>query len=141
MEHIEIGTESAAGGVATPLTGTVCAWRQCGLPIVAPRRGQKFCSAKCRVAAYDEAHPRINAPGVREPEDDRPIKLRIRDLLGDGRQRTTAEIAFDLRINETTAARELRKLRHDLGAPVRSASPYGPSKPAVFWMSPAQQEG
>jgi predicted ArsR family transcriptional regulator len=69
------------------------------------------------------------------------IKERIRAHMADGQQRTTAQLAFDLRISEATAARELRKLRRELGAPVQMARLRGPARPAVFWLpQPAGQE-
>lgn len=73
-------------------------------------RQRRYATGACRAAAYDQEHPRIAAPGV-EPAGGPPIQALIADLLADGRQRTAPEIAYEIRRDSATVARELRKLR------------------------------
>lgn len=147
MESPDQATNDAPRAVAALPGPTQCARTGCETVIQRPRvlkrredgtplEVQQFCSSACRVAIYDQSHPRIAAPGVLEAQGQagKAIKQRIRELLTDGHQRTTAQIAFDLRVSEATAARELRKLRLELGAPVQMARLRGPAKPAVYWL-------
>lgn len=73
-------------------------------------RQRRYATGACRAAAYDQEHPRIAAPGV-EPAGGPPIQTLIAALLADGRQRTAPEIAYEIRRDSATVARELRKMR------------------------------
>ena len=100
------GQEDAPAAVAT--LRRACRRDGCERELSGKQRS--YCSGACRAAAYDQQHPRIAAPGV-EPVGGPPIQALIATLLADGRQRTAPEIAYEIRRDSATVARELRKLR------------------------------
>lgn len=55
------------GGVATPAAGHLCELRACRKPIRDPRPGQRFCSRRCRMEAWQEQHPRVSR--AKSPEE------------------------------------------------------------------------
>lgn len=115
-----------------------CAFDGCA-PLVG--RQKSFATNACRTRWWDREHPRVNPPSeaVNLPLAG-SIKDRIRELMADGLQRTTQQIAYDLRIGEATCSRELRKLR-DKGVAVQTAALRGPRKPAVYWIPRDQPAG
>lgn len=128
---------------------------ECGNVVLPPRK--KWCSDVCNARHHDAQHPRINPPGVERAQAG-AIWRQILGLLSLPKdapkyrpQWRTAELAYELRVGEATAARELRKMRRfilrdcecrDLDGvgtctcPVLHMSrPHGPAKPAVYWLT------
>lgn len=103
----QLSLEIAPAGVAAPLVG-ICGY--CDQPIPEARPGQRYCCGACRAAAYDAEHPRLAAPVELGRRREGTIQARLESLLSDGRQRTAAELAYELREGADTVARELRKL-------------------------------
>lgn len=107
MTPAQLALEITPASVAAPLAA-ICGY--CAQAIVHARPGQRYCCGACRAAAYDAEHPRLAAPIELGRRRDGTIQARIETLLADGRQRTAAEMAYELREGADTVAREARKL-------------------------------
>lgn len=97
---------SLSGCVATPLHASLCDWTECRRQYQPGRPGQRFCSARCRIAHYEHNHPRIGLPPV-IPEG-RSLD-RLVALCADGRYRTIPEMAHETGTREATVARRIQE--------------------------------
>lgn len=93
---------------ASEITAT-CQRAGCGEVLTG--RQTAFCSDLHRAEAWQERHPRLNAPIPPKDQPKQPIRDRILGQLADGRWYTVHELAAALGVLDETAGAKMRDLR------------------------------